>query len=270
LSINSIESYDLNLFLSPYEFNFSVIDPIENRCLRLEAIRFKEAFSPEKNAHLLLDFFKQNTILPAGFWGNIQVFIAGRDYTLVPKEFFDKDSEATYISLNTNYNPDKQTVSSEIIENTVVVYSYEKKIEELFQKVYPNKQIHFKTFVANVLKNPSQEADVLYLYQDENLLTLLVYKNHQMHYLNTFSYKNTDDILYYTLLIFKELDLNHSSFKTIISGNSDSLNILQLRLSKYIQNIELGKRPSNLKLCHNFDQIEENRFFNILNAKHHE
>jgi hypothetical protein len=76
-----------------------------------------------------------------------------------------------------------------------------------------------------------------------------------------------DDAIYFTMLVYKELNLNPKSIPTKVYGNSENTSILQSRLFKYIESVELGKRPTNLKLCYKFDQIHESRFFALLNYK---
>ena len=72
LNIDNISSYELNVFVSPYEFGFSVMDTNENQCLRLESMVFKEMFESGKNDQMILDIFQDNHLLPAAFWKKIK------------------------------------------------------------------------------------------------------------------------------------------------------------------------------------------------------
>lgn len=266
LNIDELSTYDLNLFISSHEFGFSVIDPVEKQCLRLEYLAFKEAFVPGKNNQMILEIFQDNHLLPAAFWKNINVFVSNKCYTFVPNELFSEDSIGSYLEFNTEYNATDYDCWYYSKDTFKIIFGYDKKIKELLNKIYPNRNVNFVSNIVNLVKDQSLEKNIVHLSQDNSQITIVAYKNHRFEYCNTFNYNNTDDALYFILLVYRELNFSTEEIETVISGSIDTQTILQARLFKYIRNVNLGSRPKDIKLCYNFDEIEDNRFFNLLNS----
>ena len=265
LNIDNISLYELNIFVSPYEFGFSIMDTNENQCLRLESMVFKEMYESGKNDQMILDIFQDNHLLPAAFWKKINVFVSNRCYTMVPNDLFTEDIAHKFLELNTSYTPQTHHLNIFDKGDYKLIYGYKKELGTLLKKIYPNRDVSIYANVINLIKDKPEESHIVYLYQDNSFLTIVAYKNYNFEFCNTFLYKNSDDALYYTLLVYKELNFNTEEVKTIISGSIDTQTILQARLYKYIKNVKLGSRPTDVKLCYNFDEIQDNRFFNLLN-----
>lgn len=267
LNIDNLSLYDLNLFISPFEFSFIVLDTNTKQCLRLESVVFKEQFESGKNDQVLLDIFQDNPLLPAAFWKNINVYISNRCFTLVPNDYFTEANAELFLQTNTAYNKESCDWSYQNQRDFTVVFGYKKTLKKVFKKIYPNRMVNFYSNISTLLDIEVAADNLFYLYQDNSLITLVVYKNNKFEYANVFLYKNLDDILYYTLLIYKELNFKTDEVNLILSGSVETQTILQSRLLKYIKNVALATRPNKMKLCYNFDEIDENRFFNLLNIK---
>ena len=69
------------------------------------------------------------------------------------------------------------------------------------------------------------------------------------------------------MMVFSELNLNPEEVPLEVFGNSDALVLLQSRVFKYVRQVDLGCKPEGLKLSYEFDELEDGRFFGILNAK---
>lgn len=268
LSIDELENYHLNMLLSPHEFAFSVHDPIDKRCVRIESFIFPEIHIPGKNDKMLLEIFEDNQVLPAAFWKKINLFISNRSYSFIPKELYTEESAKQIIEFDFNWNKEKDTFISNEMDDFFIVSGYSVEINKFFEQLYPTREVNFKSSLISLItatKSSDNNASEVLVFQDEKLITIIVHKSGKFVFCNTYDFRNMDDAIYYTMLIYKELNLNPKTFPTRVFGNSENASILQSRLYKYIHDVELGKRPKNLKLCYKFDEIDESRFFGLLN-----
>jgi hypothetical protein len=266
LNIDDIANYDL--FISPFEFGFSVINPLQKQCLRLESLVFKEKYESGINDQMILDIFQDNHLLPAAFWRTINIYVSNRCFVLIPSLFFSKQTAIEHLSFNTAFNIETHFWGSHTKGETTLVYGYKKELAQLFKKIYPNRPVQFNSNLANLIEDSNTIPNIVYLFQDNEMITITAYKNSKLEYCNTFYYKNSDDATYYTLLIYRELNFNPEEIQLIVNGSIDTQSILQARLLKYIKNVHLGDRPKGIKFCYNFDELAENRFYNLLNIHH--
>lgn len=262
LDIDKLFTYHLNMLLSPYEFSFSVYDPIDNRCLRLESFTFPEKHVPGKNDKMLLEIFEANHVLPAAFWKKINIFISNRSYSIIPNEIYSLETAKKILGFDSQWNEEKDSMSVQEHSQFHIVSGYSKETNNFFKQLYPNRKVNINPVLKNLITQTYETKMTVFL--DEKLLTIVAYKN-GFSFCNTYDYKNMDDAIYYSMLVYKEMNMNPETVRTYVYGNSENASILQTRLFKYIRYVLLGKRPEGLKFCYKFDLIEDNRFFGLLN-----
>lgn len=271
LNIDLIASYDLNLYLSDYEFVFSVYCPTQNRCLRLESYVFPERLVMGKNEEMLRKVFRDNHLLPAAFWKNIHLYLAGRNYTFIPNVLFSEETMNDYYRFNHPYDDSKEQLAYSTYHQLTAVFSFPDTVKEFFKKIYPSREVAVFSFLDNIVpfvfNRAAEDAGTfVHTFMDEGLLTILVVKNGYFQFCNTYQYKNLDDALYHVMNTYRELNLDPQVVPTEVYGNSNSLVMLQSRLFKYVQEVNLGDRPKDMKFSYQFDSIEDSRFFGLLNA----
>lgn len=267
LNIDELDEYTLNLYLSKYEFAFSVYNSKDNRCLRLESFVFPTSLEFGKNEEILLKIFEDNHLLPAAFWKKIQLFVAGTDYTFIPKTLFSSDHQEKLLEFNCSVNLENYQVFNKGFSEMHLIYGVENEIINFIKKIYPSREVEIHSFLSNILpKGVHEHADEVYAFLDQGLITVYARKNNKFSYCNTSHFKNIDDALYYIMMVYNELNLNPENVPLKISGNSDSLTLLKSRIFKYVNHVDLGSKPAGLKLCYEFDSLEEGRFFGLLNA----
>lgn len=271
LDIDLIGSYELNFYLSDFEFVFSVYCPNQHRCLRLESYIFPERLVIGKNDQMLRKVFEDNHLLPAAFWKKINLYLANRQYTFVPNEVFSEETMHDYYRFNHPFDDSKEQLAFSTFHRFTAVFGYSNALKEFFKKIYPSREVGIFSFLDNIVpftfhRATEDAGTFVHVFMDEGLLTLLAVKNGYFQFCNTYLFKNLDDALYHVMNTYRELNLSPGEVPTEIYGNSNSLAMLQTRLFKYIQKVSLGKRPKDMKFSYQFDSIEDSRFFGLLNT----
>lgn len=139
-------------------------------------------------------------------------------------------------------------VHSDVIldQNIVVNYGLTKAqysfLGNVFSKEY--KQYHLSTALSDLLY-PYSGGKLLAIL-DENTIQFVYGLNGSFQYYNQFICKSKNDFLYFTLLVYKALDLDPEKDPIIIGGRVDDDFPVYDFLYSYIRNIELFKSPSLL------------------------
>ena len=147
---------------------------------------------------------------------------------------------------------------------------FKKNIIEFFQEVYGDK-VNFvhqtSSFIEGILleQNTASEKGI-YANCEDGVITIAVLKSGNLEYCNHFKYKDSKDIVYYTLFVMNELYLNPESTPLTIWGELDIKSDAYLQLFKYIRDIKFGSRPSSMVFSYNFDEIDEHQMFNTLST----
>ena len=88
-------------------------------------------------------------------------------------------------------------------------------------------------------------------------LDLLVYKDGKLYLANSFEYHTPEDIVYYTLFIYEQLNLDPETIPIYLSGSIDKTNPTYLALYTYIRHVDFIT-TQNLRIVQ-FDEEESHK-----------
>src|SRR5690554_2804432 len=88
-------------------------------------------------------------------------------------------------------------------------------------------------------------------------LDLLVYKDGNLYLANSFEYHTPEDIVYYTLFIYEQLNLDPETIPIYLSGSIDRTNPTYLALYTYIRHVDFIT-TQNLRIAQ-FDEEESHK-----------
>ena len=86
-----------------------------------------------------------------------------------------------------------------------------------------------------------QFSQKIFLNINIGFIDILFFKNKKLAFYNSFDHETPEDILYYLLFCFSQLDLNPEEIHTTCSGNIDLNSKVYALLYKYVRNIDLFK-----------------------------
>jgi len=208
----------------------------------------KKVSTPEELLTQIEQIFKTDAQLQQDF--NTILAIHQNDLaTLVPNAYFDKKNLKNYLNFNIktlstdyiSYDDLKNIEAKNIYIPYVNINNY------LFQHFGEFEYKHHTTILIDKLlaiaKNKT--ATSFYVYVAKNNFTIIVIKNNELIFNNTFSFTTKEDFIYYLLFTAEQLQLNPETFLLTFLGaiekDSEIFNITY----QYIRNIEFyeSKNP---------------------------
>lgn len=271
-NVENLSDYNLQLSWSSSKVDFCVIDSRNNRCLYLEENKAEDFQNGTENTDWLDQLFDSHHFLKAGFWKSIQISIKNEKFTLIPTSLFIPECASEYLQFNCYIKSNEETTFyHHKALNITSVFAYPFAVINWLKRQYPHKKVniihHTSSFLEGVMRETSGDHETgVYANIENELLTLVVKKGNNLEFCNNFHYKTNEDILYYILFVLDQLKLQKNT--TITSwGNIDFDSQLFSLLTTYIRNIEIGSRPNMFFYSYVFDELAEQRHFDLLSMK---
>lgn len=270
--VEHLHDYTLAILASDKGLRFSVIDIKHNKFLAIEDFVYNFQNSHFSYPLAIDQIFDEHSYLKAGFWKSIKLFVRNAKFTILPVSLFDEKLKKEALSLNCNISSSENINFYKHSSTDIVnIFAYEKEIFDTIQKIYPNKLIelvhHSSMFFEGVLSHSNNHQHVnVFAYVEDNLLTIAVKKEEKILFINNFKFQSANDLLYFVLFVYEEIDLNPEIVPLNLSGDIDKASEGFDKLHRFIRYIKFTSKPQNLKLSYKFDEVDDHRYFSLLNA----
>ena len=268
--VDKLHDYCLSLQIGIRDFQICITDTQTQSCLLLENYVLQEVRTINMRMQVLAGLFENHHLLMAGFWKEIKISLKSHKFTLVPASHFLIDSIGEYLGLNCVVNPkvDGEYYYHHKANRLVNTYAADKRLVNWMTSLYPKKEIKFlhqgSALIEGILRYDKLSAEKkVYCFQDKSVLHVLYTSNQKLQYYNQFSIKDAKEFVKYTLMVYKEFDLNPKAHPAVLWGSLSQSSDQYKFLKKYVGNVQLGQRPSYLNCSYQFDEVPEHQFFDL-------
>ena len=233
--VNSSENV-LDIFISPDGILCSISDENRNVILRKD---LNQPINTKTDMRMVIDFFNQPELKVLG--DNVNIYVENSVYQLVPSELY-RVEDAQKLFEMVYGNSDNEIIKYSVLPkwNLHLAYKIPEKIDIFIYERYPDVEI--KHIVFDLLKSfVHKTEEAVYLNVRKNVIDLALVKDNKLQLLNSFDVKTDEDICYFTMNVYEQLNLNNENFKLKIRKNS-ILNPATIELLKqYITQVDVEK-----------------------------
>jgi len=270
--VEQLHRYTLSICVGIRDLQLCVVDSASCKVLIAEDYSFKGVNTVNSRLKAIHQLYESHHVLRAGFWKNIKISLKTHKFTLVPSELFISSAKEDYLAINTEIKTsiDEVLYYKHIQSNITNVFLADRRLINWLTKVYPTQKLEFihqgSSLIEGILRHKDlhHEKSIYGLF-DRGILHLVVMEKKSLLYYNQFAVKDGDDMLKYSMLVFKELGLDQVKTKFLLWGTIKSNSKHFAILEKYIRNISFGSKPSFLKFSYSFDEIPDHQFFDLYN-----
>ena len=268
-NVDYLSQYNLCFLLGKQHFTFCIIDSKSNYCLLLEDYLLN---TDDANSTLdtLKSLFESHHLLNAGFWNAVKIAFYSEQSVLVPETLFDRNNLKEYLLLNAHrsYEDSLQLCYYKHHQKMVTVFAVDQQIVQWFQGIYPNLNLHLLHHSSALIEGiPRQEGQSplksMALFIKNQVVDILVFDGGQLHYCNQFEFDSPLEFINYVMVVMQELQLDPNMARVDLWGDINPQSDYFKILYKYIRNIAVGKRPSNLNFTFEFDELDEQQYFDV-------
>lgn len=271
--VDQLHNYSLNLLLGNRDFQVSVIDNRDNRCLLIEDFIISSVDSYASLINVFEDIFDNHHLLKAGFWSSVKVGFKSNKFSLVPASLFDPDSVFDYLKFNCKVSReyDKLLYYAHSESEAVNSFAVNKRLYDWIESLYPDKELTYihqsSSLIEGVLAElENYPKDSIFIYVDRFKLHIIASKDNKLEYYNQFAIKKFADYIKYIMTVLKGLDRDQRSSNIVLWGYLGKQSKHYNEFAKYIKNISFGSRPIRLKYGYLFDELQDHQYFDLYNV----
>jgi hypothetical protein len=252
------QRYDLIFELGEKSFGYSILDKEKHRFIAIGYYR-----------NHLADVVTQVPLLSAPFRA-VKGIIGSSRFTLIPETLYEEEEKEKYFSFLHEREPG-DTVCADRLEHLGIwsVYSipghWRRDIEKVFQKAETS---HISTVLIRSLwmsvKNMTGRK--VFLNLREGQFDVLVFDGRMLMYCNAFHFITPEDIAYYLIFVFEQLNLNPEEVGLALLGNIDRYSPVYDLLFRYIRTIEFAGRNEGNSYSYLFNEIPDHAYYSLLAA----
>ena len=204
-----------------------------------------------------------------GAFAKYTIAFGSTHFTIIPAPLFNANNLAEYANFQFDAALEDLRYDSLSTPGLVIVYSVPKEIQQFVDVNFLGAKIkHTSSYTishyTNLYKNKPGEH--LHVQIWHNKVEIIAIKNGKLLLINSFSFETDEDLLYFILNVYEQLELNPESVPLKVSGElekgSESWNLLLT----YIRFVETEERMANYVYSHEFKAFVNHRYNRVFQA----
>lgn len=229
----------------------------------LEQISLKPGDKPAD----VLEFIANNNEFFAHNYANVFVSVSNPHYTLVPGALFDNANKEKLLKFNHAIANDEVVLADEIFSaESFCVYSVNKRVKELLDKVFPNNHIRHKvTCLVEGLPGISSKTHKTCLVNVENESMDIALYHKKLLFFNSFQYQTAEDFLYFILASLEQNGCALEETEVVLAGEIETGSAIFTTLKKYIPKIKFAVADKSIVKKNDFVKLPDHFNFSLFN-----
>jgi hypothetical protein len=228
--LNTAHTAEYSLLVKIGQHSFSYAVAGQNRLLVLkENIELTELAQPSEGNNMLLQSYKERIIgLP------------DNGFTFVPADLYRADKIADFARF-LDVRGDEKVFSQSLDAENQVIFKADESLVNLISERFGLKNAVFSPmgWIRLSAKNyPSNHR--LYINIDGDRVEILNFNDSKLRFYNVFEFKNADELVYFTMFVTSELNLQPQDVTLVLSGDIAPDDENGGRLAKFFNKIELN------------------------------
>lgn len=217
---------------------------------------------------LVTDILEEDEVLRLPY-KHVKIVFDNRLATLVPNVLYKEEHPVLYLEKALNI-PDEHVVLIDAISSIEAqnIYAIPEKVYQLFRDLHgSNTYYHLSTaLVRSCQQYIEQHTDaerVTFVNIHQNQIHILAFQQTQLLFYNTFDFQNSEDLVYYVLLVYEQLGLHNEKVPLYISGKIQEESKIYDRLHQYIRHLHFVKRTKFFRFDKSFKSLPSHFFFDL-------
>ncbi|GAB3762589.1 hypothetical protein GCM10028817_41160 [Spirosoma pomorum] len=238
----------------------------------LEEYTFPSMLAERPLSEVLPDVFLNHPVLTAGPWQEIRISLNSPSFTLVPQPLYRKEYAGSYLALmRGSALPAHEFAQAYLHESEgfLSVFNLSHPLADYFAEMYPLQSIRFVHQTSALLQatadmdKRSLTPQGVWLYFEDEFVTVICRQDHQLRFCNRFGYKNPQDLTYYVLYVLDEQRMDPTEVPVTLYGEITPFADSFTELSRFLAHLSFGHVPPSLHLADEFDDAPEHRYLSL-------
>jgi len=152
-------------------------------------------------------------------YNSVKIGVQTLSFTIIPDELFEYGKITAY-GQYINKDATDVVLVNKLDAHNYVIFKIDQRVAEAISANYSLNDVYFggKAWIAGVIYSRPYNQP-LYINAEGNLLQLLYFNEGKLRFYNCFEFNNPDELMYYTIMVSNELELNLDGTSVILSGD---------------------------------------------------
>jgi len=253
------KTFQLLCTVAPELITIAAVDQGKNKFTGFEGFHFPKPLSDEQLAQKISELTFQSSILKKVDFNNVSVQVVNPKFTFIPSALFKAEDAAQYFRFN-HGEQEGESIHFDVIKGyeAVNIFSVPGILVSAIKKLFEKFSLHHHlTSLVDAARfhTPKNEGKCLFVHVRPSGLDLIVTEERKLIFANVFPFKNTEDGIYYVMMVCEQMGLNPEKAEVVISGQVEKESPFISQLKKYIRNVSFGGRIRSAAFTYGFDEL---------------
>ena len=264
--ISQAGSYHLSIQTEPDRLSYCVFNTVVNKYIVLCKYPFtNENLSRIDHCGIIFD---SDDLLRLKYKGCSHLWISPRS-TLVPEHLFDPNEAGSYLAFNHGTITGEEAIHNYTKPASLYnVFSYPESLVALLRQYQPNVNLFHQAtpLIESIVANlPSHAKPNIAIYFYSKYLDIIVAKNKELLFYNTFQINAPEDSIYYLVGVSNLFGINLLDSKLFYAGNFKFMPSEISILKDYVDRIVEFEPPNAVTYSHYISEQFRKDFINLFN-----
>jgi hypothetical protein len=265
IDLNRAHAYRLSIQVSLDGFSFSILDMVRGKFVVLKHYDLSQEYSYDEKGAKLRNILGGDTHLQPPFKQTLAM-VATRKSTLLPSAYFQEDHLKKYLEYNHDMEEIEEIHYNHLQEiNAYNIFSLPSPISNALIDHFGSVSYyhHGIPFLSYHLQNAPDHKKITGLSVYDHFIDIGIFSREKLHFYNTFQWSAHEDILYYLLYIYKQLELDVSTHELYVTGSTENQRELKKLIDGYIKKSHYQKPPGEFTYSYTFRKELANCYTNL-------
>jgi hypothetical protein len=204
-----------------------------------------------------------------GAFANYAIGYASPHFTIIPATLFNQSKLAEYANFQFDAALEDVFYDTLSAQGIVFIYTMPRQLAQFVRDNFAGVKIrHAAAFTIshylNLYKNKPGEHLHIHIWRGR--LEIVAIKNAKLLLYNTFAFETNEDLLYFILNVYEQVELNPESVPLKISGEMEKGSDMWNLLMTYIRYVEIEERMAQYVYSHEFKAFTNHRYNRVFQA----
>lgn len=264
---NITSSYFLSIQVDLDGFSFSTLDPVRNKYIQFKSFSFGK-ITPEELPNLTERIIEQNELLNLPY-KRVFILLPSPYSTLVPSGLFQEKEAGKWLTFTHQLPPEQKIIHTNMkMADACNIFAVPAKMADLFRRQFPEPRF-FHQYVPMAetrlaISRPGAGRNQAIINLQKKYFDLVILEKNNLKLCNSFEINSEEDLIYYTLFVFEQLQLSPSGTEVQVIGSHTDFKKIKQALGKYIKHVKQPGLPGGFQYSYLFKEIPGYRFHNLL------
>jgi len=266
LDINSTENYELSVQLCTDNISFCILDGIRNKYILLRS------FTPDNYRHFtpgqLAEVITKDDFLTKNY-KKTQIVMPSPRFTMVPAPLFDPGKKEEYFAFNHVISESSQVLVNKISwPDSYLIFTVQKPVLEIAAgfRQSTDPMHHLRPLLYQINQSVKSTAEYyIRAHIESDFFNLIIFNENVLKFCNSFVYRNTSDIIYHIINVFKNLNIRQEE-TIVLSGYTEMYDDLYSGLAMYIRGVRFAEPAGPFTFSYVFNDTPLHKYINLFTA----